>query len=251
MELVDQLKKLREKSQQKDIKHNCEICRDTGWIVTGIGENSVYKKCACRIKQENIDSWRRFGLDPSKVKKINQYIVDNDTRKKAKEMAVNYIKTYEPTKSILFAGNPGAGKSHLSIGIGAALLEKGVAVIYMPYLEIIRELKANSMDNEYYLRLIGKYYNAKLLIIDDLFKDKVKNGKLVGTLSESDIKHIYSIINYRYNNMLSTVISTELLPQQLIELDEALAGRILEMCGNNIVTFEGKQYNYRLRDVKE
>ena len=48
--------------------------------------------------------------------------------------------------------------------------------------------------------------------------------------------------------MLSTVISTELLPEQLIELDEALAGRILEMCADNIVTFEGKKYNYRLRE---
>lgn len=248
MDLVTQLMQLREKVQKKDIKHKCEICRDTGWIVEGIGEDSIYRKCSCRIKQENIDSWRRFGLEPSKVKKINQYVAVDDVRKNARNMAINYIKLYEPTKSILFAGNPGAGKTHLSVGIGAALLDKGVAVVYMPYLESIRELKANSMDNEYYIRLIGKYYNAKLLIIDDLFKDKIKNGKLVGVLTEGDIKHIYSIINYRYNNMLSTVISTELLPEQLIELDEALAGRILEMCADNIVTFEGKKYNYRLRE---
>ena len=249
MDLVDQLKLLRSKTQNKEIKHECEICRDTGWIVEGIGENSTYKKCVCRIKKENIASWKRFGLDPEKVKKINEYNAPDGVRKKARDMAVNYIKTYEPTKWMLLAGNPGAGKTHLSIGIGAALLEKGVAVVYMPYLESIRELKANSMDNEYYLRIIGKYYNAKLLIIDDLFKDKVKNGQVVGTLSESDIKHIYSILNYRYNNKLSTVISTEMLPQQLIELDEALAGRILEMCGDNVVAFEGQKYNYRLKNV--
>lgn len=251
MELVDQIKALRAKAQKKEIKHECKLCNDTGWIVEGIGENSTYKKCVCRIKKENIASWKRFGLDPEKVKKINDYNATDEVRKKARNMAVNYIKTYEPTKCMLLSGNPGAGKTHLSIGIGAALLEKGVAVVYMPYLESIRELKANSMDNEYYLRLIGKYYNAKLLIIDDLFKDKVKNGKLVGALTESDIKHIYSIINFRYNNKLSTVISTELLPQQLIELDEALAGRIIEMCNNNIVTFEGQKYNYRLKNVME
>ena len=52
MDLVDQLKLLRSKTQNKEIKHECEICRDTGWIVEGIGENSTYKKCVCRIKKE-------------------------------------------------------------------------------------------------------------------------------------------------------------------------------------------------------
>ena len=253
MDLTEQILQLKNKMQKSSdhIKHECDICRDTGWIAEGIGADSKYKKCICRIKKESELSWKRFGLDPMKIKKINEYELLDEARKIARDKAIGYIRNYNGKGAILFSGNPGSGKTHLSIAIGAALINQGVAAVYMPYLEAMRELKANVMDDEYYIRLIGRYYNAKLLIIDDLFKDKIKNGVLVGTLTESDIKHIYSIINFRYNNKLATVISTELLPRQLIELDEALAGRIIEMCGDNIVKFEGQKYNYRLKKCNE
>lgn len=44
----------------------------------------------------------------------------------------------------------------------------------MPYVEVMRELKATAMDNEYYIKLSSSYMKAKVLIIDDLFKDKLK-----------------------------------------------------------------------------
>ncbi|WP_300696818.1 hypothetical protein [uncultured Clostridium sp.] len=116
-------------------------------------------------------------------------------------------------------GQSGAGKSHVSIAIGAALLDKNYKVV------------------------------AQVLIIDDLFKDKVENGKLKGKLNESDMKHIYPILNYRYNNRLATIFSTECDINMLLKLDEALAGRIIESCGENITVFSGSQYNYRLRKL--
>lgn len=111
----------------------------------------------------------------------------------------------------------------------------------------MRELKATSMDNEYYINFSSQYQKAKVLIIDDLFKDKLKNGRLVGELTEADIKHLYPILNYRYFNSLPALISTECIPDTLKKLDDAQAGRMLEKCGNNITVFEGQQYNYRMR----
>jgi DNA replication protein DnaC len=135
------------------------------------------------------------------------------------------------------------------IAIGAALLNKNIPVVYMPYLEAMRELKANVNDDEYYLKLSSRYCNAKLLIIDDLFKDKVRNGQLIrgASLNEADIKHILPIINFRYLNHLPTVYSSECTPQILINLDEASAGRILEPCNNHMVIFKGQQYNHRMK----
>ncbi len=146
-------------------------------------------------------------------------------------------------------GQSGAGKSHVSIAIGAALLDKNYKVVYMPYLEVMQELKANAMDSEYYSKFVNRYKRAQVLIIDDLFKDKVENGKLKGKLNESDMKHIYPILNYRYNNRLATIFSTECDINMLLKLDEALAGRIIESCGENITVFSGSQYNYRLRKL--
>lgn len=116
----------------------------------------------------------------------------------------------------------------------------------MPYIEAMRELKSNVLDEEVYNKIMWRYQRAKLLIVDDLFKDKVKKGKLTGELSEPDMKHIYPIINHRYINRLPMLISSECTPNMLLDLDDALAGRILESCGDNIVIF-GDKHNYRMR----
>lgn len=143
-------------------------------------------------------------------------------------------------------GQPGAGKTHIVLAIGKALLDKKISVVYMPYLEVIRELKALAMYQEDYDRLVNRYKKAKVLIIDDLFKDKVKKGKILYELNESDIKHIYPILNYRYLNYMPMIISTECTPEMLLDLDEALAGRILETCGKRFSIVFKENCNYRL-----
>ncbi|MBY6877945.1 ATP-binding protein [Clostridium botulinum] len=203
--------------------------------------------------------WSKFGLDPQNTLKLNDYKPYDEVTKTAKEKAINYIKEFNKIKntkenSFGLFGQPGAGKSHIIIAIGVALLKENIQVVYMPYLEVIRELKANTLDQEYYIKLISKYQRPTVLIIDDLFKDKIKNGQLIKDrygnilgLSESDVKHIYPILNYRYLNDLPTLISTECTQEMLIQLDEALAGRVLEKCGENMTVFKESKYNYRMR----
>lgn len=258
MEALDRiLSQVRMTSPSLEVKYKCPICQDTGWIETNRG----YKRCECYKREHSIRLWRGFGVDPTRVKKLSKYTPYDNLTLQAKEKATAYIKNFEnisiaEENSFGLFGQPGSGKSHIVIAIGAALLNSNhpVQAIYMPYLEATRELKANVNDDEYYLKLLSRYQKAKLLIIDDLFKDKVKNGRLIkdrygnkAGLNEADIKHIMPIINYRYFNHLPTVISTECDPNVLIELDEALAGRILEPCGNNMTVFKGAQYNYRMR----
>ncbi|MBO0575131.1 MerR family transcriptional regulator [Clostridium botulinum] len=226
--------------------YKCPLCKDTTFVQ---GEKGL-KRCECYKKDLTKRRWAHFGIDPSKVKKISQYAVYSDITKRAKEVAIDYIRNYNTIKTkeennLAFLGQPGSGKSHLAIAIGANLINKGVEVVYMPYEEAIRELKANTMDKSY-IELIKRYTECELLIIDDLFKEKIKNGKLVGELTESDIKHIQPIINQRYINEKPTIYNSELTPELLIKLDQALAGRILE--NSNIVIFKyNLENNYRMR----
>lgn len=236
--------------RKKSTSDICPICYGTGWELNK--DTGAYKRCSC-FEKERIDRlWKRYGVDPAEIKKIKEYEAKDNIQKSAKEKAINYIKNFEKIKNErenafgLF-GQPGAGKTHIINAIGAALINQGIEVIYMPYVEVLRELKANAMDDEYYTKLSSRYQRTKVLIIDDLFKDKFKNCKLVGSLTETDMKHIYPIINFRYSNKLPTLISTEATPETLANLDEALAGRIIETCGDNITVFEGSKYNYRMR----
>ncbi|NFC76716.1 MerR family transcriptional regulator [Clostridium botulinum] len=235
-------------SQNSRDSYKCNICKDTTFIKTENG----FTRCDCYKKDLTKRRWAHFGIDPSKVKRISEYAVHSDITKRAKQVAIDYIRDYTTIKTkeennLAFLGQPGSGKSHLAIGIGANLINNGICtnVVYMPYEEAMRELKANTM-NESYMKLTKRYTECELLIIDDLFKEKVKKGKLVAGLTESDMKHIYSIINQRYVNNKPTIYNSECTPNMLMDLDEALAGRILEK--SNIVIFKyGLENNYRMR----
>jgi DNA replication protein DnaC len=247
---------------RKSASIKCIKCQDTGFIL----EDSIARECECLKRERASNAWKRFGVNPEDVKQLNQYKPYDETTREARDKAVEYIKNYENFRrthavrenGFALLGQPGSGKSHIIIAIGAALLnsDNSVSAVYMPYLEAMRELKANVMDDEYYIKLLGKYQTAELLIIDDLFKDKMKNGSILkdrygnSGLTEADMKHIYPILNYRYLNYLPTIVSSECTPEILLELDEALARRLLEPAGNNIVVFRGQDYNYSMKKYR-
>lgn len=233
--------------------YKCNKCKDSTWVEKGNG----MVRCDCYQKDLTARRWKRFGVDPSRVRLIGDYEIDTKEKEFAREKAANYIREFDTivtqrNNSIAFLGQPGAGKTHLSLGIGKALLEREnhVEVTYMPYLEVMQELKSNAMDEIAYIKVQSKYTECKLLIIDDLFKDKVKKGCLCGKLSEADMKHIYPIINQRYNKHLPIIYSSECSANMLLDLDEALGGRIVETCDENLVIFKYcRENNYRLKNI--
>lgn len=227
--------------------YKCTKCRDTGFIQTEKG----FKRCECYEKEYIERLWINFGVNPENVKLLRDYKTYNDSTLKAKDKAVEYITKFnelDKEKWLCLMGQPGGGKTHIVLAVGKALLEQKIKVVYMPYLEAIRELKSNAMDDEYYNKLSNRYKKAEVLIIDDLFKDKVKKGRLTGEITSTDMNHIYPILNIRYSNKMPTLISTECTPQMLMDLDEALGGRILESCGKRFGNVFDKECNYRLRE---
>lgn len=228
--------------------YKCSKCKDTSWIE----KDGAYTRCSCYTEEYLSRLWENFGVKLKDIKLLREYEPYNDLTKKAKDKAADYITSFDEIKDtrengFALLGQPGAGKTHIVLAIGKALLEKKISVVYMPYLEVIKELKALAMYQEDYEKLLSRYTRAKVLIIDDLFKDKVKKGRIAAELSETDMKHIYPILNYRYLNYLPTIISSECTPNMLLELDEALGGRILETTGKRFsLTFKG-DCNYRLR----
>lgn len=134
-------------------------------------------------------------------------------------------------------GQVGSGKTHLSLAISNDLMDSGVGVLYMPYRDVIISLKQNIMDEEYYRKAVDRYKNARVLLIDDLFK---------GGISKSDINIVFEIVNFRYFNNLPMIVSTEKTFGELVEIDEAIASRIIEMSKDYLVSVKGKRLNYRI-----
>jgi DNA replication protein DnaC len=233
--------------------YKCEVCRDIGMVQT---ERGTWKECECQVIEKAKRRMENSGLRPDqRTLTFSTYKCYDETTSKAATECKQYVINYDTIKtstenSLCLLGNAGAGKTHLAVSIATNLInrkENPVPVVYMPYLETMQELKTCVLDEEYYFKLSMRYKDAKLLIIDDLFKDKVRNGRLIGAITEPDMKHIYPIINYRYLNNLPFVISSECTPEMLMELDEALAGRIIQKSRNFTTVFRGREYDYRLR----
>jgi DNA replication protein DnaC len=157
-------------------------------------------------------------------------------------MAIRYVKEFDNLKnaknnSIAFLGQVGSGKTHLSIAIANELMKKNIGVLYMQYREVIIQLKQCIMDEENYNREIDKYKNATVLLIDDLYKGKI---------TDSDRNIMFEIINYRYLKSSPIIVSSEFTVDAIIDIDEAIGSRIVEMCKGHIFEFSGQELNYRL-----
>lgn len=230
----------------KQPSYRCDKCKDTGWIIIRQEDRQpLASSCDCRKIEKLKNEWKCSGINVEQsTHTFSNFDVWNAASRKAKETAVAYYKEFYEVRnkrrnSILFCGQVGSGKSHLSVALALNFLKQRIKVVYMPYRDVITTIKQNMIDYEYYTRTISKYQLCEVLLIDDLFKGKV---------NESDVNIVFEIINYRYLNYLPIIVSSEFSIDSLLAFDEGIASRIYEMCKEYIVEIEKDvKNNYRLK----
>ncbi len=226
--------------------YECEKCHDTEWILTPDANGIEFAApCECRARKTAKRLMAASGISSEDMKKG---FADFETFKEtglttAKNTAIRYYKQFFDVRetrhnSLLLCGASGRGKTTLGIAVANNLISKCVGVRYMPYRDEITKLKQEITDENTYKEHMWKLKSASVLFIDDMLKGKV---------TESDINILYEIINYRYLERLPLIISTEKFSADLLEFDEAIGSRILEMCKGYVVTFDKSIPNYRLR----
>lgn len=132
-------------------------------------------------------------------------------------------------KSLILMGNVGTGKTHLAASIANYCMEHGVVTKFGNITDIFQSLRnAFTKDED----ILGEVKSVPLLVLDDLGKEYT---------TEWTNETIYSIINYRYEHMLSTVVTTNLTLAEMQEkIGEATVSRLMEMC--EYVSMDGKDY---------
>lgn len=223
------------------MEYKCNKCKDRLYIL----KDDIAYECECKSLRESERILELSGIS----EEFKTKTFENFNYKANKEVAtafttaLSYFKKFDSIKenrrnSILFMGQPGSGKTHLSIAISNKLIQNHISVIYMQYRDVITTLKQTiANDSERYQSEINKYKNAKVLLIDDLFK---------GSITKSDINIMFEIANHRYLKKLPTIISTEKTFEELLEIDEAVGSRIIEMSKDHLIQLVGKKLNYRI-----
>jgi DNA replication protein DnaC len=230
--------------------YNCELCLNRGEFAK-VGEyDGIYEQkvvvCSCMKIRQSIRTLRRSGLE----RVIDDFTLEKFTVEKPfQERMLNIAKSYLEKgegKWLAFLGASGCGKTHLCSAVAIELIRRGKEVKYMLWKDDSRKIKNDNFDGDG--TLIEYYKNVEVLYIDDLFK----TGKSEGGLQKptaGDINLAFEIINSRVAQKKVTIISSESSIDDLFDIDEAVAGRIKQMCGEyclNISKGEGK--NYRKRD---
>lgn len=187
----------------KPITYDCPICSDTGYNKDG-------KLCICvkeiakKIATEALSG--EMPLDECKFESfnLNFYPEDDDMRKKMTailklcyEYAINFSPKTSP--NLLFMGETGLGKTHLTLSIVSSVIEKGYDVIYGSAFNLLKAVEKEHFGGggDSYEAML----NCDLLVIDDL------GTEFISPFTQTTL---YGLINTRILSKKPTIINTNL-----------------------------------------
>ncbi|MEE1246435.1 MAG: ATP-binding protein [Acutalibacteraceae bacterium] len=205
-----------------DVHYTCKKCEDKGFV-SGI-MCGCFKELLKSIEYEKLCSKLPVGNCRFDNFKLDFYPDGAGTSpKKRMESVLNYCKEYAAdfsrrSPSLLLYGKTGLGKTHLSLAIAGKAVEEGYGVIYSSAQNLFNKLekdkfgKADANTEETIL-------DCDLLIIDDLGAEFT---------TQFTVSALYNIVNSRELEGKPTIISTNLMPEQLTKAyGERIASRIL------------------------
>jgi DNA replication protein DnaC len=198
-------------------------------------ETNTDSPCRCRpIRMSQAKSRRLEGriprrfrdvaFDRSPVKDLPPPIVA-EVRRFVRDLGANL----DGGRGLWFVGDPGTGKTAAAMLISKLAIEAGrsVAVYSTPrLLNVIRE----SIDSEQgVLGLLDLLGTVELLHLDDLGAERQTDWVL---------EQLYSIVNTRYEDQRSLLITTNLQPPELADqIGARTVSRLIEMCGDPLPLF--------------
>ena len=206
-----------------DVKYDCEICKDSGFV-----DN---KMCSCMkqalvmagfensglsalIKEQGFDS---FSLDYYKKSPKHYEIMKHN-----KEFLENYAESFDErsSPSILLMGGTGLGKTHASSAVAKRVIEKGNDVFYTGAIDLFSQFenqrfRSYSQDDS---DIVQRYFDCDLLIIDDLGTELI---------NQFSVSTLYNLINVRISKKKPVIISTNMSQNYILQkYTDRIASRI-------------------------
>lgn len=231
--------------------YNCSICKNKGYSVKPNLYLNDYTEiqctCKCEKVRKTIRALNRSGLaDVVREYTFAKYIVTDAWQQVVMETAQKYLQNTEG-RWFYFGGATGSGKSHICTAIAVQLIKRDMEVKYMLWRDEASKLKSK-VNDACYGDYIKEYKEVDVLYIDDLFKTGKSDGQALQRPTQGDINLAFEIINSRYVQKKITIISSECMFDDLLTIDEAVAGRIKQKCGDFLLSIApDRAKNYRLK----
>lgn len=251
----------------------CPLCQGTGWKVFSVDRQvPTVTRCDCRLaaraqrllaQAEIPRQYEHCTLEDFDV----TFRSATESLKRALMTAKRFVEQYPVEREgMLLWGDCGTGKTHLAIAILKELVQqKGIRCLFRGYSALLKQLQATynrqviaDEDTGVVLTeysILRDVTDVEVLVLDDLGAEKS---------SDWTLSMLYHVINERYNQGRTTIITTNLpwdapqaaasaermTPAQRAMKSETLRerisertySRITEMCPIRIQLVSNKDY---------
>jgi len=228
------------------VSSDCPHCDGSGFRVDE-ATNTAYN-CECRAAM--IARRRAANLSnvlPKRYRNASlESTVVHDIRARAApqlQVIEKYMRdintNLDEGRGLWLFGTPGTGKTELTMLVSKTALSAGRSVAVYPMPRLLREIHAtfDTGNERSYLDLLDRLAGVDLLHLDDVGAEQPHPWVL---------EQLYLIVNSRYEEERSIVMTTNLEREKLAEkLGDAIVSRLTQMC--QLLPFYGQ--DQRLRET--
>lgn len=195
----------------------CPLCGGRGWVLESDGGAGAARPCSCREQDRVRRLVEAAGIPPryrhcrlSNFQTSSPSPAERTQLQGARTVAEHYVEGFLQEggfrqSGLLFVGPPGAGKTHLAVGVLVELIERyRVRGRFAEFTSLIHQIQAtfDPGSPESKREILDPLMCGELVVLDEL-------GAQQMTPWVRDI--LYLIINYRYTRQLPTIFTTNYL----------------------------------------
>jgi DNA replication protein DnaC len=204
-----------------------ELCDGTGFLFDE-ASNTAYD-CRCRpqrvarAKARSLSAviprrYRDVSFERPPVSEIDPAIVAATRR-----YAATIEGQLDGGRGLWFMGPPGTGKTTLAMLVSQAALKAGRTVAIYSLPRLLNEIRDTHRAERSHVDLLDRLTEVDLLHIDDVGAERTTDWVL---------EELYSIVNGRYEDERSIVITTNILDRAALceQITARTVSRLTEMC---------------------
>ena len=238
---------------------DCPLCGGSGWKNVPSHVERRVTRCDCFLESQ-VQQLLNSSNIPSRYANCDftGYKTEgSQTLATAKLITERWAMQYPVDRTgLLLIGPSGVGKTHLSVAAMKEVIRKGVRCLFCDYRELLKQIQNcyNPSVQATELEVLQPVFETEVVLIDDI--GAVKPSEWVWDT-------VSIILNTRYNNTLTTIITSNFLDgpprkagmsaAQAVSMDDTLGdrlgermrSRLFEMC--RLVQVDGKDYRQRFR----
>jgi DNA replication protein DnaC len=204
------------------------LCDGAGFVVDEASR--VAQPCRCR--PQRIERHRARSLSAVIPKKYGGASFDRSPVTEMPGPQVQIVKRFvrdidgnlDEGRGLWFYGSVGTGKTTLAMIVSRAALDAGRSVAIYSLPRLLAEIRATfESDSEgSYVDFLDRLAAVDLLHVDDVGAERTSDWVL---------EQLYAIVNARYEEERSVIITTNLERDELVEqIRERTVSRLEEMC---------------------